>query len=310
MAAQSLERWLVLQDATTDVSEILIAIAAAGAEISTAVRDAPLNDHLGEVANTNVQGEVQKTLDIICNDIMMRHLEIPQLAALVSEEVDHPIPVTRGVNLVACFDPLDGSSNVETNGTIGTIFSILEVDGEVTADTICASSNNHAAAGYILYGPATIMVVTTGKSVAKFALDSTFKLVKADITVPTTSNEFAINIAYRDRWDEQTSRYIENCLLGENGPRGKAFNMRWMGAMVADIHRIFMRGGIFLYPTLSSPDGPRGKLRLLYEINPLAWMIEIAGGKSVGQNRPLHIHQRAPFVAGSAKEVDAYLTKH
>ena len=307
MTTQSLEGWLASQDAATDISYTVLAIAAACTEIATAVHHAPLNDHLGEAEQTNVQGEVQKTLDIICNDVMVQHLQIPPVSALVSEEIDHVIPVTKGADLVVCFDPLDGSSNVETNGTIGTIFSVLKVKGEATADTICAASHQHVAAGYVLYGPATLLVLTTGKSVAKFALDGTFQLVKSDITIPTTSNEFAINMAYRDRWDERTSLYIENCLLGKNGPRGKSFNMRWMGAMVADIHRIFMRGGIFLYPTLSSPDGPQGKLRLLYEINPLGWMIEIAGGKSIGQGNPDTVHQRAPFIAGSADEVEVYL---
>ncbi len=316
MTSGTLEQWLASQDASADITETLHAIAAAGMEIAEAVHHAPLRGHLGESAETNVQGEVQKDLDIICNDIMIGHLsKIPHLSAFVSEEVDHPIPnPTASGNLVCCFDPLDGSSNVDTNGTIGTIFSILDTDGSGTADSICAAAHNMVAGGYILYGPATIMVLTTGKSVAKFAGENgRFMLVKSDLCIPAHTHEFAINMSYRERWDDQTRTYIENCVLGEAGPRGKPFNMRWMGAMVADIHRIFMRGGIFLYPALATPDGPKGKLRLLYEILPLGWMMEVAGGRAICSEGDLHaitvtdIHQRAPFIAGSVEEAETFL---
>lgn len=318
MKAHTLSSWLSRQAGASVVATIE-ALALAGTEIASVIYRAPLAGQLGGLAQQNVQGEDQKHLDVICDEIMTKALNIPQVAMMVSEEIESLIPNAAAVpdaNLVVCFDPLDGSSNIESNGTIGSIFSILELQDRslpITENAILQASSQQVAAGYFLYGPSTLLVLTVGKSVAMFALnDGVFALVRDDISIPTSTNEFAINMAYRQFWGPETARYIDDCLSGETGPRGKNFNMRWMGSMVADIHRIFMRGGVFIYPVLSTKTGGQGKLRYLYEVNPMALLIETAGGKAMSGSlrsidlNPETIHQRAPFAAGSKTEIEHF----
>ncbi len=316
MNAHTLKSWLSRQAGASVVTTIE-ALAIAATEITAAIYRAPVANQLGGLAQQNVQGEEQKQLDVICDEIMTRALlKNPHVAAMVSEEIEDIILNEAAVpdaNLAVCFDPLDGSSNIESNGTIGSIFSILALENTtapITPDTILQAANQQVAAGYFLYGPSTLLVLTTGKTVAMFALSAgMFVLVRESISIQETTNEFAINMAYRQFWAPETTRYIDDCLLGETGPRGKNFNMRWMGSMVADIHRIFMRGGVFIYPTLNTKTGRQGKLRFLYEVNPMAFLIETAGGiamsgaiRSVNM-QPDNIHQRAPFAAGSKAEI-------
>lgn len=315
MKRPTLQSWLSRQ-AGASVVMTIEALAIAAAEIASVIYRAPVAGQLGGLAQQNVQGEEQKQLDVICDELMTRALSrTAQVAAMVSEEIEGIIPnenAAPDARMVVCFDPLDGSSNIESNGTIGSIFSILALrDTEAVSETtILRAANQQIAAGYFLYGPSTLLVLTIGKSVAMFALsDGVFVLVRDDIAIQKTTAEFAINMAYRQFWMPETTRYIDDCLLGEIGPRGKNFNMRWMGSMVADIHRIFMRGGVFIYPALNTKTGNQGKLRFLYEVNPMAFLIETAGGKAMSgpirstSLQPENIHQRAPFAAGSKAEI-------
>lgn len=319
MRNPTLSSWLSRQ-ARASVVATIEALATAGIEIASTIYRAPVAGQLGGLAQQNVQGEEQKQLDVICDEIMTEALlNIPNVAAMVSEEIEAVIlneTVAPDARLVVCFDPLDGSSNIESNGTIGSIFSILSLkDAEPASETaILQAANQQVAAGYFLYGPSTLLVLTTGKSVAMFALsEGAFVLIRQDISIPETTNEFAINMAYRQFWKAETTSYIDECLLGKTGPRGKNFNMRWMGSMVADIHRIFMRGGVFIYPALNTATGGQGKLRFLYEVNPMAFLIETAGGKAMSgpihstSLKPINIHQRAPFAAGSKAEIEHLL---
>lgn len=320
---QTLDHWLQQQGAATDVVQAIFALAQAAINIADTLYLAPLAGQLGALDQTNVQGETQQQLDVISNDIMLDELrQCRGVAAMVSEEIDDVIQNKQAeaqAGLAVCFDPLDGSSNIATNGTLGSIFSILHLSrkaGQVSANDILSAAKNQLAAGYFLFGPATLLVLTTGNSVAMFALNASgqFELVRQEITIPQDTAEFAINIAYRQFWLPETKRYIEDCLAGEQGPRRKNFNMRWMGSMVADIHRIFMRGGIFLYPSLARPGAEDGKLRFLYEVNPMAMLVEAAGGSAkIGQQsareyQPKTLHQRAPIAIGSRNEVAHFTT--
>jgi len=237
----------------------------AGIEIANIAKNAPLDGKSGAAGLVNVQGEEQKDLDIISNDIVLAHMKkCPAVIALVSEEVPELLINPGGKissddekNYAVCFDPLDGSSNIETNSAIGTIFSVLRlgenVDEKPTERDIFAASKNQIAAGYIYYGPATLLVLTIGKSVEMFALNQDneqFILVQDQLTIPKTASEYSINMAYARFWDLSVKSYINDCQSGKTGPRGKDFNMRWSGAMIADVHKLFVRGGVFIYPAL------------------------------------------------------------
>ena len=316
--------WLQSQGVRGDLGAMLQALAAAGIEIAAAIETSALAGE-GAAGSVNVQGEEQKALDIISNDIVLAHLAgQKQVAALVSEEIAEliiPDDADKEAPYVVCFDPLDGSSNIETNSAIGTIFSILSLKrdaGAIGAADVLAAAQNQIAAGYVLYGPTTILVLTTGKSVASFVLnrnDSEFILMEPVLSIPKQAVEFSINTAYARFWEKPLATYIENCVRGEVGPRGKAFNMRWSAAMVADVHRLFVRGGIFIYPALNRPGGENGKLRFLYEANPMAMLVEVGGGKAqmrldpITSLHPTSLHQRVPVVLGSAEEVEI-LTGH
>ena len=321
-----LAAWLKSQAADTALVDCIQHIATSCIKIAHLVAHAPLNGITGTSKQTNVQGETQKQLDIISNDVMVEQLRLsPHIAAMVSEEVPDLIQnpdAAENASLVVCFDPLDGSSNIETNAAIGTIFSVLELNApstQVTTESVLQSASNQIAAGYALYGPSTLLVLTTGKSVAIFALgpdEMRFFLIEPDVQIPEQTNEFAINMAYSRFWSSAIATYIEDCVSGETGPRGKPFNMRWTGSMVADMHRLFVRGGIFLYPSLSKPGGADGKLRFLYEASPMAFLVETAGGgastgtKALGSLKPTKLHQRAPTILGSKEEVDLVENHH
>ncbi|HHG89698.1 MAG TPA: class 1 fructose-bisphosphatase [Devosia sp.] len=323
---EDLAAWLKSQAADVVLSDCLQHIATSCIRIAHLVARAPLEGTAGSSDTTNIQGETQKQLDIISNDVMIEQLRLcPHIAAVVSEEVPDLIAnpdAAENASFVVCFDPLDGSSNIETNAAIGTIFSVLELDGpttDVTAESVLQSASNQIAAGYALYGPSTLLVLTTGKSVAVFALDpdeKRFFLIEAKVQIPEQTSEFAINMAYQRFWSPAVATYIEDCISGETGPRGKIFNMRWTGSMVADVHRLFVRGGIFLYPALSRPGGAQGKLRLLYEAAPMAFLVETAGGGASTGTRPVRsiepekLHQRAPVILGSKEEVELLTNLH
>jgi fructose-1,6-bisphosphatase I len=285
-----------------------------------------LGDVMGSAGSENVQGEVQKKLDIIANDVLIEANEWGgHLAAMASEEMDsiHVVPnrYPQGEYLLM-FDPLDGSSNIEVNVSIGTIFSVLKkVDPSkgVSEDDFLQPGTQQVAAGYCVYGPQTTLVLTVGDGVSMFTLDreqGSFVLTQENVKVPADTKEFAINMSNMRHWDEPVKRYIDECLQGEEGPRGKNFNMRWIASMVADVHRILTRGGVFMYPWDKREPGKAGKLRLMYEANPMSWLIEQAGGAATdGRQRildiqPTQLHQRVSVVLGSKNEVERVTSYH
>ncbi|KAF1049465.1 class 1 fructose-bisphosphatase [Xylophilus sp.] len=327
----SLTRYLVEKERTTghipaQLRLLLEVVARACKGISHAVNKGALGGVLGTAGSENVQGEVQKKLDIISNDVLIEANEWGgHLAALASEEMDsiHLIPsrYPQGEYLLL-FDPLDGSSNIDVNVSIGTIFSVLKKPeghpGVQEADFLQPGSQQ-VAAGYCVYGPQTTLVLTVGDGVAAFTLDreqGSFVLTQEDIRIPEDTKEFAINMSNQRHWDTPVRRYIDECLQGKDGPRGKDFSMRWIASMVADVHRILTRGGIFLYPwDKREPEKP-GKLRLLYEANPMAWLVEQAGGAATnGRERilgiqPSKLHERVSVVLGSKNEVERVTQYH
>lgn len=324
--AETLSDWLNQQGATPDIQAAILALADAAVQIAAAVRVAPINDHLGGADNVNVQGEDQQVLDVMSNDISIAALSAcPVVRAMVSEENDEVIQnpdKSDNANLLVCFDPLDGSSNIETNGTIGTIFSIADLGSgneDVSIREALDAHSKQCAAGYFLYGGATLLVVTTGKSVAKFAYnpeDKSFELAWENIRIPQTAAEFSINMAHGQYWQPAVREYIDECLAGKSGPRGKNFNMRWAGSMVSDVHRVFVRGGIFIYPALNKSGSENGKLRLLYEGYPMAMLVQVAGGKALAgdldfsQVIATSLHQRTPLALGSVEEIDRLKSKY
>ncbi len=302
-----LTQWLAAETADRKLADVIASMAAAGAEIAAVLRSAAIEGQTGLAGATNVQGEAQKALDVISNDIVLNHLrENPAVSILVSEELDEAVELSSQGSVIVATDPLDGSSNLDVNVTVGTIFSILPVEGGPLQ-----KGKAQLAAGYVAYGPATSLVVriTGTTSVFTLADSGQWLLTVAAATVPEASGEFAINTARERFWDAATRGYVAENVAGETGVAGKRYNMRWVGSMVADIHRILMRGGIFLYPLDSETVSKGGRLRLLYEANPMAWLVEGAGGRSTtGQQgildvEPADIHQRVPVILGSADEV-------
>ena len=294
--------------------------------ISHSVSKGALGDVLGAASTENVQGEIQKKLDIISNEILLQANEWGgHLAAMASEEMEsfHPIPnrYPKGEYLLL-FDPLDGSSNIDVNVTIGTIFSVLKApEGmqEPSERDFLQAGTKQVAAGYAVYGPQTMLVLTTGNGVNCFMLDremGSWVMTQRGIQIPQDTAEYSINASNARHWFAPVRRYINELEQGKSGPRGKNFNMRWIASMVADVHRILSRGGIFMYPAdARDPDKP-GKLRLMYEANPMAFIIEQAGGAATdGQQRilaiqPTALHQRVAVFLGSKNEVERVTSYH
>ena len=294
-------------------------VARACKHIAISVNKGALGDVLGSTDTENVQGEVQKKLDVIANEVLIEaNVWGGHLAAMASEEMDtiHLVPdrYPQGEYLLL-FDPLDGSSNIDVNVSIGTIFSVLRKVGHhrgVSEEDFLQPGRAQAAAGYCVYGPQTTLVLTVGDGVVMFTLDretGSWVLTADKVRIPADTQEFAINMSNMRHWAPPVRRYIDECLAGRDGPRGKDFNMRWVASMVADVHRILTRGGVFLYPwDQREPDKP-GKLRLMYEANPMAFLIEQAGGGATnGKQRimdimPTRLHERVSVLLGSKNEV-------
>ena len=330
----SLTRYLVEQQRRVghippELRLLLEVVARACKSISQAVNKGALGGEtsiLGTAGSENVQGEVQKKLDIIANDVLIEANEWGgHLAAMASEEMDsiHVTPnrYPQGEYLLL-FDPLDGSSNIDVNVSIGTIFSVLkkpEGSAAIEEKDFLQAGNKQVAAGYCVYGPQTTLVLTVGDGVAMFTLDreqGSFVLTQENVQIPPDTQEFAINMSNMRHWDDPVKRYIDECLQGKDGVRGKNFNMRWIASMVADVHRILTRGGIFMYPWDKREPEKAGKLRLMYEANPMSWLIEQAGGASTnGRQRimdlqPTKLHQRVSVVLGSKNEVERVTAYH
>ena len=313
----------------TEVRALLRAVAAACATISGHVGRGALAEIdggiLGSAESENVQGEVQKKLDILANDIMVgAGLASGALTAMASEEMDDLIPVPAALKrgrFLLLFDPLDGSSNIEVNVSIGTIFSVLRApqESEASEDMFMQAGELQVAAGYAVYGPQTMLVLTTGRGVDGFTLDRAsgeWILTHENLTIPEDTREFAINMSNQRHWQAPVKRYIDELLAGKTGSRGTDFNMRWVASMVADVHRVLMRGGIFMYPRdAREPDKP-GKLRLMYEANPMSLLVEQAGGAATDGRRrildiqPAKLHERIAVFLGSKNEVERVTGYH
>lgn len=313
--------------ATGDFTGLLSDIIMACKQIAHSVNKGALIGVLGSAGSENIQGETQKKLDVITNDIFIKANEWSgHLAAMASEEMDDiysiPAQYPRGKYLLT-FDPLDGSSNIDVNISVGTIFSILRcpegVTNPVAADFL-QPGTKQVCAGYALYGPSTMLVITTGQGVNGFTLDNDigeFMLTHPKMTIPVDTQEFAINTSNQRYWEAPIQRYVEECVKGKTeGGREKNFNMRWVASMVAEVHRILIRGGIFMYPFDTKEAGKAGKLRIMYEANPMSFIVEQAGGMcSTGRERimevqPTGLHQRVPVILGSKNEVERVVSYH
>lgn len=303
------------------LAALLVDIAAAVKTIAAMTSKGALAGVLGSLESQNVQGETQKKLDVLSDEAFINILRDGGLVAgLASEENDDPLifraePAADRPNYLAVFDPLDGSSNIDVNVSVGSIFSILKADASetISAASFLRPGKDQVAAGYAVYGPSTMLMITVGSGTHGFTFDrevGNFVLTHPDVKIPVDTSEFAINTSNERFWEPPVLRYVREAKAGKTGDRGRDFNMRWIASMVADVHRILMRGGIFMYPKDTKDPSKPGRLRLMYEANPMSMLIEQAGGRaSTGRMRildlqPEQVHQRVAVVVGSANEVE------
>jgi fructose-1,6-bisphosphatase I len=293
-----------------DVSGAIEAIAEAAAGIALRIGFGPLLGHLGEAVGGDAGGDEQKALDVWANDYIIEALVGANVALVASEELKRPLELKANGAVAVAMDPLDGSSNIDTNVSIGTIFAILPAAGDATFQQ---PGTSQLASGYVIYGPQCALVLTLGEGTAIFTLDPEtriFRLTTERVTMAPTSDEYAINASNYRHWSDGVRAYIDDCIAGADGPRGANVNMRWIASLVAECHRILARGGVFLYPRDARKGYAEGRLRLVYEANPIAFLIEQAGGQAIdGQTRildipPTTLHQRTPLIFGSAEEID------
>jgi fructose-1,6-bisphosphatase I len=310
----------------TELRMLLEVIARTCKRIGIAVSKGALADCLGEAGSSNIQGESQKKLDVIANEALLEANEWGgNLAAMASEEMDEPYPIPNRYpkgEFLLLYDPLDGSSNIDVNVSVGTIFSVLRLPEGVKEPNethFLQPGAKQVAAGYAVYGPSTLLVLTVGDGVACFTLDrepGAWMLTADRMRIPESTREFAINASNARHWQPPVKRYIDELLAGREGPRGADFNMRWVASMVADVHRIMTRGGIFLYPRDNRDPEKPGKLRLLYEANPMSFLVEQAGGAATnGIQRimeivPSKLHERVAVILGSKEEVERVTSYH
>jgi len=329
MSRVTLSRYLIEQtrsnNTPADLRFLIEVVARACKEISHAVSKGALGGVLGSMGTENVQGEVQKKLDVISNEILLEANEWGgHLAAMASEEMEHPHAIPnrypKGEYLLL-FDPLDGSSNIDVNVSVGTIFSVLQCpEGvEPNEQAFLQPGTKQVCAGYAVYGPATLLVLTVGDGVNIFTLDrevGSFVMTQENVRIPEDTREYSINASNARHWEAPIQRYVSELQAGKTGLRGEDFNMRWVASMVADVHRIISRGGIFMYPLDAKTQKQGGKLRLMYEANPMAFIVEQAGGAATtGRERilelqPQKLHQRVPVILGSKNEVERVTRYH
>ncbi len=323
MSRTSLTRFLIEEQhakrINADLRQLVAVVARACTSISIAVSKGALGGVLGDAGTGNVQGEAQKKLDVISNEILLEaNAWGGHLAACASEEMDHSQPVPSEYpmgDFLLLFDPLDGSSNIDVNVSVGTIFSVLRAPQGVDKpgdEHFLQPGTQQVAAGYCIYGPSTMLILTVGHGTHAFTLDretGEFVLTQRGMQVPADTKEFAINMSNQRHWEAPMQAYVADLLAGKEGVRGKDFNMRWIASMVADVHRILTRGGIFIYPWDKKDPSKPGKLRLMYEANPMSLLVEQAGGAATnGRERildiaPTQLHQRVPVFLGSKNEV-------
>lgn len=306
---------------TPELAQVIETIANTCKEIDQLLQKGALAGVLGSAQHENVQGEEQKKLDVISNDYLIDALKVhPHVGGLASEELDEFTPAQENGEFLVLFDPLDGSSNIDINMCVGTIFSILPAKNAVTkAEDFMQAGINQAAAGYVLYGPSTMLALTVGAGVVFFTFDpesKEFLMTSDTIQVAADTKEYAINASNQRHWEAPVQRYVDELLAGKTGSREKDFNMRWVACMVGDIHRILCRSGIFMYPYDTKDPKKAGRLRLMYEANPMSMLMEQAGGASTtGRVRileiePTELHQRVPVIIGSKNEVDLVTSYH
>jgi fructose-1,6-bisphosphatase I len=298
------------QAAATDV---ILALCEAAKSIAGLLAKGPLAGALGaQTGDDNADGDSQKTLDVLANDHVARALEATPARYLASEEEDAILTLSEDGLLAVAVDPLDGSSNIDANVSVGTIFSVYPASQDGASASFFRPGNEQIAAGYFVYGPHTALVLTTGNGTDLFVLDQddqTFRLAQAELAIVPTTSEFAINASNYRHWLEPVRTFIDDCLEGIEGPRGKDFNMRWVASLVAETHRIFSRGGVFLYPADMRDAYANGRLRLIYEAAPIAMLVEQAGGLAIDGTRrildrvPTELHQRTPLIFGSSEKV-------
>ncbi|WP_273777109.1 class 1 fructose-bisphosphatase [Acinetobacter sp. GSS19] len=323
MSYRTLSQYLQQQDGnlTPELSQVIETIANTCKTIDQALQKGALAGILGSAEHENVQGETQKKLDVISNDYLIEALRThAHVGGLASEELDEFTPAQENGKYLVLFDPLDGSSNIDINMCVGTIFSILPAKNAVTqAEDFMQPGTAQVAAGYVLYGPSTMMALTVGAGVVFLTLDpetQEFLVTSENVQVAEDTKEFAINASNQRHWEAPVKRYIDELLAGKTSVRGKDFNMRWVACMVGDIHRILCRSGIFLYPYDFKDPKKAGRLRLMYEANPMSMLMEQAGGASttgrvrIMEIQPTELHQRVPVIIGSKNEVDLVTSYH
>lgn len=305
------------------LNDVITTVTNVGKTISQLLRKGALADILGEAGNQNVQGEEQKKLDVLANDLLLEALaNNAHCAGVASEELDDATPANADGSLLVLFDPLDGSSNIDINMAVGTIFSILpyQRQGQISANSdFLQAGNQQLAAGYLLYGTSTVLALTIADNVVMFSLDpdsNDYVLIEEDVQIDEDTSEYAINASNYRYWQAPMQQYIDELIAGKTGVRGRDFNTRWVAAMVGDVHRILCRGGLFTYPFDTKDVNKAGKLRLMYEANPMSLLIERAGGAATDAVQrildiePTDIHQRVPVVLGSKNEVDYVKNLH
>lgn len=317
---QNLSDFLATHANDKALRNTISAITHCCSDIATLLQGGSLAGILGSTNDENVQGETQKKLDVIANDLLKKALlSCDDVGAIASEEEDQAVISDKKGALLVTFDPLDGSSNIDINSMVGTIFSVLQTPtpGSVKETDFLQAGKNQHAAGYVLYGPSVMLALSVGSGTHFFTLDQVskeFLLTGENISIDQETQEFAINMSNQRHWTTGMQNYIADLLLGKEGPRQKNFNMRWVAAMVADVHRVLSRGGIFAYPWDKRDPNKPGKLRLMYEANPMAMLVEQAGGaahdgaQTILEIEPNDIHQRVPVILGSAKEVSSCLS--
>ncbi len=305
------------------LNDVITTVTNVGKTISQLLRKGALADILGEAGNQNVQGEEQKKLDVLANDLLLEALaNNAHCAGVASEELDDATPANADGSLLVLFDPLDGSSNIDINMAVGTIFSILpyQRQGQISANSdFLQAGNQQLAAGYLLYGTSTVLALTIADNVVMFSLDpdsNDYVLIEEDVQIDADTSEYAINASNYRYWQAPMQQYIDELIAGKTGVRGRDFNTRWVAAMVGDVHRILCRGGLFTYPFDTKDANKAGKLRLMYEANPMSLLVERAGGAATDAVQrildiePTDIHQRVPVVLGSKNEVDYVKNLH
>jgi len=308
-----LTEWSTGDPVRSATTAAIMALAEACRDLAAIIAGGDLSGRLAAQRGIIIGGDVQRELDVQANELLIDALSGAPVAAVASEEMDTPLPLAVGAPLLVAIDPLDGSSNIETNLSVGTIFSILpNIPGRAPSEAFLIPGRQQIAAGYAIYGPQTALVLTLGVGTDMFTLDRSsgiFRRSRRDMTVPPQTNEIAINAANYRHWDPPVRTWFDDCLAGLDGPRGENFNMRWLASMVAEAHRILTRGGIYLYPADARPGYRHGRLRLIYEANPIALIMEQAGAAAssvagpILDQSPRTLHERVPLVFGSCDEV-------